>query len=67
MIGISVEAWSHLPIEAVCVWLAVTFTTVISYEVMKVWQAMGMNAREAFFGRTSTMAKERHRNDAVRN
>lgn len=67
MIGISVGAWSHLPIEAVCVWLAVTFTTVISYEVMKVWHAMGTNAREAFFGITSTKPAEGHRNDALGN
>ncbi|MBI5471116.1 MAG: hypothetical protein HY961_02090 [Ignavibacteriae bacterium] len=50
MIGIYIGAWSNLPIEAVCVWLAVTFTTVIVYEVMKIWHAMGKKAGEAFLG-----------------
>ncbi len=50
MMGISIGAWSGLPLEAVCVWLAVTFATVITYEVMKVWHATGKKAREAFFG-----------------
>lgn len=67
MIGISIGAWSHLPIEAVCVWLAVTFTTVIIYEVIKVWQAMGTKALEAFFGITSERPNERDRNDAPGN
>lgn len=50
LIGINVDAWSNLPIEAVCVWLAVTFATVITYEVIKIWHAMGTKALEAFFG-----------------
>ena len=50
LIGINVGAWSNLPIEAVCVWLVVTFTTVITYEVIKIWQAMGTKAPEAFLG-----------------
>lgn len=39
-----------MPVEAVCVWLAVTFTTVIGYEVVKSWLATGKRALEAFFG-----------------
>jgi hypothetical protein len=34
MVGITVGAWSGLPIEAVLVWCAVTFTTVVIYEVV---------------------------------
>ena len=34
MTGIFLTAWSHLPLEAVFVWLAVTYTTVIVYEVV---------------------------------
>lgn len=34
MMGIFLTAWSHLPLEAVFVWLAVTYTTVIVYEVV---------------------------------
>lgn len=51
MMGLSVEAWSGLPVEAVLVWFAVTFTTVVVYEVIKIWQALGVPAKEAFFGR----------------
>ncbi len=39
MIGLFVGAWSDLPIEEVCVWIAVTYATVIVFEVVKVWQA----------------------------
>jgi hypothetical protein len=30
--------------------MAVSYTTVIVYEVIKIWQAMGTRALEAFFG-----------------
>lgn len=51
MMGLDIDAWRGLPIEAVCVWLAVSFTTVIVYEVIKIWQALGTRAWEAFFGK----------------
>jgi hypothetical protein len=51
MMGLGIGAWRGLPIEAVCVWLAVSFTTVIVYEVIKIWQALGTRACEAFFGK----------------
>lgn len=47
MTGIVVRAWHGLPIEAVVVWLAATFTTVIMYEAVKVWQASGGNLPQA--------------------
>jgi len=50
MMGLHIGAWSGLPIEAVFVWFAVTFTTVITYEVIKIWKALGARALEAFFG-----------------
>jgi hypothetical protein len=50
LIGLQIGAWSGLPIEAVCVWLAVTFTTIVTYEVIKIWKALGTRALEAFFG-----------------
>ena len=50
LLGLHIGAWSGLPIEAVCVWLAVTFTTVITYEVIKIWKTLGTRALEAFFG-----------------
>ena len=50
LMGLHIGAWFNLPIEAVCVWLAVTFTTVIIYEVIKIWKTLGTRALEAFFG-----------------
>jgi hypothetical protein len=50
MMGIFIGPWHDLPIEAVCVWFAVTFTTVIIYEVVKIWQASGRGLREAMLG-----------------
>ena len=41
MMGVFIGAWSGLPVEAVLVWLAVTYGTVILFEVVKVWQASG--------------------------
>jgi len=37
MVGLFVGAWSGLPVEEVVVWVAVTWATVIVYEVMKAW------------------------------
>jgi hypothetical protein len=48
--GLRIGAWAGLPIEAVCVWIAVTFGTVIVFEVVKIWQASEKPAREAFLG-----------------
>jgi len=53
MTGIYISAWHDLPIEAVLVWMAVTYTTVIVYEVIKIWKALGCRALEAFFGWTA--------------
>jgi len=50
MMGIFVTAWDLLPIEALCVWVAVSFQTVIVYEVVKRWQASGRGLRHALFG-----------------
>jgi len=50
MMGLFIGAWSGLPIEAVMVWLAVTYGTVILFEAVKIWQASGRRAREAFLG-----------------
>lgn len=50
LMGLHIGAWFGLPIEAACVWMAVTFTTVITYEVIKIWKALGRRALDAFFG-----------------
>ena len=51
MLGLSIGAWARLPIEAVCVWIAVTYGTVIVFEIFKLWQASGKTAKHAFLGR----------------
>lgn len=63
MIGITIDAWSYLPIEAVFVWIAVTYTTVILYEAVKIWHASGKGAREMLVGprsQTATAQEGRH-------
>jgi hypothetical protein len=53
MMGIFIGAWAGLPIEAVMVWIAVTYGTTIVYEIMKAWQASGKSASSAFLGRNA--------------
>jgi hypothetical protein len=51
MMGIFLDGWTDLPLEAVVVWLAVTYTTVIVFEVVKVYLASGRKMKDAFLGR----------------
>jgi lycopene cyclase domain-containing protein len=41
MVGIFIGAWDGLPIEEVVVWISVTYTTVIVYEVLKMRMRRG--------------------------
>lgn len=50
MMGIFIKGWWNLPIEAALVWLMVTFTTVIIYEVIKIRINCGKKTIEAFWG-----------------
>jgi hypothetical protein len=50
MVGVFIGVWCGLPIEAVMVWLAVTYGTVILFEAVKIWQASGRKAKDAFLG-----------------
>jgi len=50
MMGLRVTAWAGLPIEAVVLWMAVTFTTVLVYEVVRRWKASGRTMRRAMLG-----------------
>ncbi len=50
MTGIFVGAWSGLPVEAVCVWIAVTYAVVIVYEVIKVLVASERSVRDTLLG-----------------
>jgi Lycopene cyclase len=51
MIGIRISAWSRLPIEEVFVWVAVTYATVIVYEIVRRWKASGRKLSHALTGR----------------
>jgi hypothetical protein len=53
MVGVYISAWGQLPVEAVFVWLAVPYTTVIVYETIKCWKASGKSARVALLGHKS--------------
>jgi hypothetical protein len=59
MIGLFVGAWADLPIEEVFVWIAVTYATVIVFEVMKIWQASERSAKEAFLGSRTVPSQNR--------
>ena len=50
MLGIRITAWGDLPIEEVCLWMVVTYATVIVYETVKCWQSSGKSMRHALFG-----------------
>jgi hypothetical protein len=50
MLGIFIGGWSGLPIEAVCVWMAVTYGTVIMFEIVKLWLASDQSMLRAFLG-----------------
>jgi hypothetical protein len=50
MIGVRITAWSRLPVEEVCVWIAVTYATVIVYEILRRWQASGKALMRALVG-----------------
>jgi len=59
--GLFIGAWSGLPIEAVVVWMAVTYATAIVFETLKVWQASGKRARHAFLGNPAVGKNVRHK------
>lgn len=52
MLGIRITAWSFLPIEEVYVWIAVTYSTVTVYEIVKRWKGSGRSISHAFLGHT---------------
>jgi len=56
MLGVRITAWGDLPIEEVCLWMAVTYATVIVYETVKCWQASGRSMTHALFGQPTSRA-----------
>jgi len=59
MLGLRIGAWSNLPIEAVCVWIAVTYATAIVFEIVKLWQASERPFKHAFLGTRKSPAHSR--------
>ena len=60
MMGLGITAWAGLPVEEVVVWITVTYTTVLVYEIVKRWQASGKAAGHAFFGRKKATPPRAH-------
>ena len=58
MLGLRIGAWSDLPIEAVGVWIAVTYATAIVFEIVKLWQASEKPAKQAFLGFKNSSHKQ---------
>jgi hypothetical protein len=50
MMGLFIGAWARLPIEEICVWIAITYATVIVFEVIKVVIASERSVRETLVG-----------------
>jgi hypothetical protein len=50
MLGIRITAWAYLPIEEIYVWIAVTYSTVIVYEIIRRWKTSGRSMRHALLG-----------------
>jgi lycopene cyclase domain-containing protein len=50
MVGIRIVAWDYLPIEEVVLWITVTNTSVIVYEIVRRWKASDTSMKRAFLG-----------------
>ena len=50
IMGIQIEPWSSIPIEASILWGVVTFTTVVVYKTIKIWLLSGKTLRKFFLG-----------------
>lgn len=51
MLGLFIEAWAHLPVEAVLVWIAASFGSVIAYEAFRLRLHIQRPLRETLFGK----------------
>jgi len=50
MLGLFIEAWAHLPIEAVLVWVAACYGAILTYELIRLVHYSDSPARLALFG-----------------
>jgi hypothetical protein len=54
MLGIDVEAWSGLPLEAVLLWLVIAWDCVIAFEIFRVFFHMDQPVMKALFGKSAS-------------
>ncbi len=50
MLGLFIKGWWGLPIEEVGLWIAVSYSTTITFEIVKLWHASGRGTKDAFLG-----------------
>jgi hypothetical protein len=65
MMGIYITAWNGLPVEAVTVWISVTYATVIVYEIIRRWKASDRPMRHAFLGAPAAVPPRKEQDAAV--
>lgn len=53
MVGIYIDAWAKLPLEAVILWMAVSFAGIPIYIAVRIWLYWGQPLRVALFGAKS--------------
>ena len=51
MLGILIAAWSYLPVEAVIIWLIISYVAVLIFEGLRAYLYMERSAKEAVFGK----------------
>lgn len=61
MLGLFIGAWAGLPIEAVLVWISVSYATVIIYEVLKIAESR----KSATGGRDATPSATKDRQSGI--
>jgi hypothetical protein len=54
MLGIHIQAWSGLPLEAVLLWLVIAWDCIIAFEIFRVYFHMDRRPMQALFGHRAT-------------
>ncbi len=57
MMGIYIKPWNNLPLEAVVVWLTVSFTSIFIYEAIKIWRYSNKPFKQIMYGKNILQAK----------
>jgi hypothetical protein len=55
MLGLYIDAWTNLPVEAVIVWMAVSYMTVIVYETIKIMLTLNSPWHQTLHPEISTL------------